>query len=96
MKFKIISDGTTAGTKVVDENGETIGLIQHIKWEVGVSDVYASATIQILKIPVELTTENVKITEGFLEVPKAVVTKSASVAFECTDEEFEEACKQIK
>lgn len=58
MKLKIISDGTTVGTKLInEETGEMVGLVQNIQWEVGVGDNFASATVRLIKVPVELNVD---------------------------------------
>src|SRR3990167_3463131 len=58
MRIKIISDGTTLGTKVIDEEtGEKIGLIQKIVWSADVNKVITECTVKLVKVPVEIITE---------------------------------------
>ncbi len=55
MKLKIISDGTNLGTKVIDvESGETLGLVQKIDWQIGVGEAFATATVVLSKLPIEV------------------------------------------
>ena len=55
--IKIISDGTVAGTKVVDENDLPLKDISRITWTVSAEDTLATATIEFINIPVELEGE---------------------------------------
>ena len=58
MRLKIISDGTTRGTKVIDEEtGERIGLIQDIVWSANADKTITECTIKLAKVPVEIVTE---------------------------------------
>lgn len=56
MKLKIISDGTNAGTKLIDQDtGESVPLIQKITWEVSADGFGLSkTTIELLNVPVEI------------------------------------------
>lgn len=47
MKLKIISDGTRAGTKVVNESGETVEGVTSIEWHYSQEDgqVWTSFTV---------------------------------------------------
>ncbi len=55
MKLKIISDGTNAGTKLIDEDtGEAIGGISKLIWEANATDVLTKTTIELFNIPVEI------------------------------------------
>ena len=57
MKVKIISDGTSNGTKVVNvETGEVIENVTRIFWEVNVGSL-AKAHIQIINCEVEVEAE---------------------------------------
>ena len=70
-KFKIVSDGTTTGTKLIDpDTGQTVGLVQSIEWKVDVDNFYADAVIKILAVPVELEVKNVVIEEVKLDIDK--------------------------
>lgn len=59
MKLKIISDGTNAGTKLLDEDsGESIPLIQKLTWETDSSGFGLSkVTVELLNVPVEIVTK---------------------------------------
>lgn len=58
MKLKIISDGTNAGTKLINEDtGEAIHLIQKLSWECNVEDMVSKVTIELLNIPVEIVSK---------------------------------------
>ena len=63
MKVKIISDGTSFGTKVIDSETNTIlGRVQKIKWEISSDDCIAICTLEVAMTPVEIGTEaNIKI-----------------------------------
>lgn len=55
MKLKIISDGTSAGTKLIDEDtGEMIHLIQNLTWQQSGEDYASKVTIELINIPVEI------------------------------------------
>lgn len=57
MKFKIVSDGTPKGTKVINtETGETVENVTRIFWEVCL-DSLATAHIEIRKCEVEIEVE---------------------------------------
>jgi len=53
LDIQIISDGTAFGTKVVDQDGQTIGKISKITWEISAEDLLAKATIEIVKVPIK-------------------------------------------
>lgn len=56
MELKIISDGTTVGTKLVDAaTGEKIQYVQSIEWEIDAKTLIAYATIKLAKVPIETT-----------------------------------------
>jgi hypothetical protein len=55
MKLKIISDGTNAGTHLVDtDTGEVIHKIQKLTWEVDAKNCITTTTVEISNIPVEI------------------------------------------
>ena len=51
--MKVVSDGTSLGTQVFDAEGNQIGLIQKIVWEVSVDSPYAKMTIEVLAVPID-------------------------------------------
>lgn len=58
MKLKIISDGTPTGTKLIDEEtGEAIHLIQKLTWEANANEFSTKITIELLNVPVEITSK---------------------------------------
>lgn len=58
MKLKIISDGTNAGTKLIDEDtGETIGGISSLIWEASAEKALTKVTVELFNIPVEITSK---------------------------------------
>lgn len=58
MKLKIISDGTNAGTKLIDEDtGEMIHLIQKLTWEANAEEVCTKITVEFINIPVEIVSK---------------------------------------
>ena len=58
LRVKIVSDGTTQGTRIVEEStGEPLGFVQSIEWKVDVNDTLATATVKFVKIPVEIVCE---------------------------------------
>lgn len=93
MKLKIISDGTNSGTKLINqETGESVELVQEIQWFLDVNEVYSLATIKLAKIPVEIVSE----ATIYQEKSKVMTSeKTIKMTYECTEEEFEDACKQI-
>ena len=53
MNIKIISDGTSKGTKVVNaETGEDVEYVQHIEWQLGVGEL-SDCTLKFIKVPIE-------------------------------------------
>lgn len=58
MRLKIISDGTTVNTRVVNaDTGEEIELVSSIEFKIRAEDSVPSAVIEILKPLVEVVTE---------------------------------------
>lgn len=58
MKLKIISDGTNAGTKLVNaETGEMVNLISKITWGAMANEALTTASVELFNIPVEITTK---------------------------------------
>lgn len=56
MKLKIISDGTSVGTKLFDEDtGESVPLVQRLTWE-ATADGFnlTKVTVELLNVPVEI------------------------------------------
>jgi len=54
--IKIVSDGTVAGTKVLDSNGNPLTLIKSIKWEAESNTELTNCTIEFWNVPVEIHT----------------------------------------
>jgi hypothetical protein len=58
MKLKIISDGTNAGTKLIDEDtGEMVHLIQKLSWQADAAGHSTKVVIELLNVLVEITTK---------------------------------------
>lgn len=58
MKLKIISDGTSYGTRLVNaDTNEPIGFVESIEWKVSVGDPAAKAIITFVNLPVEILCE---------------------------------------
>lgn len=58
MRLKIISDGTNAGTKLIDEDtGEMVHLIQKLTWEADAKDFCTKVTVELINIPVEIVSK---------------------------------------
>lgn len=55
MKLKIVSDGTISGTKVQDENGQSIGNISFLSITADAEMNLINATIEMLGVPFEYT-----------------------------------------
>ncbi len=55
--IRIVSDGTLPGTSVQTMDGQEIGFVRSIKWEMSVDDMVATVTVEFVKIPVELVGE---------------------------------------
>ena len=55
MKIKIVSDGTSVGTKIVDvETGKAITNVSAITWHAEANEVETEATLVLSNVPVEL------------------------------------------
>jgi hypothetical protein len=66
MRIKIVSDGTSAGTKVVDEKtGETVEGVLMISWSVSTEDTGARVLMELLGVPCDIVTEarNIQVQE---------------------------------
>jgi len=61
MKLKIVSDGTSRGSRVLTEDGKEIEGVESATWTCHAPGV-ATATLTLRKVPVEL--------EGYLEAVK--------------------------
>jgi hypothetical protein len=59
MKLKIISDGTNAGTHLIDEDtGEIINKISKITWEIDAKEDWISkTTVELTNVPVEIVSK---------------------------------------
>lgn len=56
MKLKIISDGTSWGTKVVNaDTGESVDGIVSIDWRITAGGYEIAATLQITRVALEIT-----------------------------------------
>jgi len=56
IKLKIVSDGTSSGTHVVDrETGEKLESVMAIEWRISVGN-YAEAILTLRNVPVEIRT----------------------------------------
>lgn len=53
MKLRIESDGTPAGTRVLDENGKAIENVVGLTWELGVGGI-ARCKMQLVATPVDV------------------------------------------
>lgn len=57
MRLKIVSDGTSNGTKIVDEeSGEEVRGVTHIEWSLGVDEL-AKVTIEFEAVSVDVKGE---------------------------------------
>ena len=66
--LKIISDGTAAGTRLIDEDsGEMIHLVQSIFWKATSDDFLTKTSIKILNVPVEIITKATILLKKFSE-----------------------------
>lgn len=60
MKLKIISDGTLAGTKVVNaETGETVEGCYYVDWHCHIDNNHIGAVIWLRDVAIEVVTDNV-------------------------------------
>ena len=56
MKIKIISDGLSKNTRVINaETGETVENVLSIEWKCSVHSL-ATATLKFIEVPVEVST----------------------------------------
>ena len=61
MEIKIISDGTSLGTKVIDaETGKELRDVQWAKWELEVGEL-ATVELKIIGVEIEASGECVKV-----------------------------------
>jgi hypothetical protein len=51
MRVKIVSDGTAAGTHILDEAGQELENIAHIEWQVAAGSL-SCAKVTLVGIPV--------------------------------------------
>lgn len=56
MKIKIVSDGSSFGTKITDENGNPIEGVTGVTWKCNAKES-ATATIELIGVPVEIIGE---------------------------------------
>jgi hypothetical protein len=60
MKIKIVSDGTTRNTHVIDiETGDELEGVTHIDWHLEAGDL-ARCTIKLHMIPLEIEADEIK------------------------------------
>ena len=58
MRVKIISDGSPMGTRIVDPaTGKQIENVRRVSWSLGVDDLCAVATLELVDVPVEVEGE---------------------------------------
>jgi hypothetical protein len=58
MKLKIISDGTNAGTKLIDEDtGEMVHGVSKLSFEAGVDDFISKVSVEFTNIAVEIASQ---------------------------------------
>ncbi len=63
---KIVSDGTSLGTKVFDDSGNEIRFIQGINWHIDVHGV-ATATITVLDVELDVVSDVVRIVKKSID-----------------------------
>lgn len=68
FEIRIVSDGTPAGTKILDKEGRVLSMVQTVDWVVTAGEGVAQATIVVAKVPVELLAQEV----DRVEVPHLV------------------------
>ena len=69
MKLKIISDGTKAGTRVVNaDNGEQVEDVSHIEWRIDGKDAVATASMSFELTAAEITVDEALITDSAASV----------------------------
>ena len=59
-ELRIISDGTVAGTQVVDSKGNRVKLVQKIKWELSISSGISKVTLEIAKTPIDVIAQKTR------------------------------------
>jgi hypothetical protein len=68
MKLKLISDGTSVGTKLIDEDtGEMVHGIQSLSWEADAEGYLTSLHVHLFNVPVEIAC---KATVSLMDSPK--------------------------
>lgn len=90
MKVKVISDGTTFGTYVVDvETGERLEDVAAIRWEADPQrDMICRVVLEMAKIPVELEAE--------AETMNVVIPLPASVEQKMRESWFSKGTAEVK
>jgi len=57
MQVKIISDGTSQGTKIIDENGNALENVSDIVWQADARTSLCTAFLTLVKVPIEVKVE---------------------------------------
>lgn len=59
LKLKLISDGTSEGTYLVDEEGKVLDGVLSIKWGLNATEV-PTVEVTLVAIPVKISYETIK------------------------------------
>ena len=54
MKLRLVSDGTTHGTRVESEHGEKVERVQAVQWEIDTKTHRATVTVTFGQVEVDI------------------------------------------
>lgn len=75
LKLKIISDGTSSGTKVIDQNGNVLPNIKRIVMIADTEQTHPSVLIELNgELPVEIEANATVIQPSSIIQPKTIIT----------------------
>lgn len=79
MRLRIVSDGTPAGTKVLDEEGRRLRNVKAIAWGID-TDGMARLRIEVAAVPVDLIGEvDTEADVSMIQVPNDFTTPQVEV-----------------
>lgn len=75
LKLKIVSDGTSEGSRVEDEDGRFIPGVQRVVFMADANQVYTKAVIEVINLPIEIEQKceiqnksNIEVASGILPI----------------------------
>lgn len=61
--MKIISDGTQAGTKILDDSGNLLSKVKSVHIDIAYDEVYAKCTMVVYVPTIDITIKDENVTE---------------------------------